>query len=233
MIDPNTKKTVIFDFGDTLASTVPTYPDRIKIAIRKLGFRFSDKEFSEAYQFADYQICKNYLSNGTISSKIYQDSLYYFLRDVLKIEMPRDELKKAVKINLKEIEYTRELLEHAGNMLEYLRSNGFKLAVISNNDGFTVEKCRELGINEYFEIVVDSTNVGMVKPDRNIYLYALSEMNIEHDEAVHIGDLYGADILGGINSGLDVIWFNHRNGKNYEDIKVKQFFTYSEILESF
>ena len=73
----------------------------------------------------------------------------------------------------------------------------------------------------------------MVKPDRNIYLYALSEMNIEHDEAVHIGDLYGADILGGINSGLDVIWFNHRNGKNYEDIKVKQFFTYSEILESF
>ena len=233
MIDSNRKKTVIFDFGDTLASTVPTYPDRIKIAIQKLGFRFSDKEFSEAYQFADYQICKNYLSNGNISSKIYQDSLYYFLSDGLKIEMPREELKKMVKLNLKEIEYTRELLDNAGDMLEQLRSNGFKLAIISNNDGYTFEKCRELGINEYFEIVVDSTNVGMVKPDRNIYLYTLSELNIDPDEAVHIGDLYGADILGGINSGLDVIWFNHRNGENYENINLKQFFTYSEILESF
>ena len=147
--------------------------------------------------------------------------------------MPREELKKMVKLNLKEIEYTRELLDNAGDMLEQLRSKGFKLAIISNNDGYTFEKCRELGINEYFEIVVDSTNVGMVKPDRNIYLYTLSELNIDPDEAVHIGDLYGADILGGINSGLDVIWFNHRNGENYENINLKQFFTYSEILESF
>jgi len=232
MIDSNTKKTVIFDFGDTLASTVPTYPDRIKIAIQKLGCPISDKEFFEAYQFADYQIYKDYISSGTINSAVYQNSLFKILGTSIGFENAPEDLKEQVKKELRDISYRRELLENAGEVLEKFKSRDFKLAIISNNDGYTIDKCRELGINGYFELVVDSTNVGMVKPDKRIYRYALEKLNIDANDAVHIGDLYGADILGGINSGLDVIWFNHRNGKNFDGINVRQFFNLNEILES-
>ena len=73
----------------------------------------------------------------------------------------------------------------------------------------------------------------MVKPDRNIYTYTLNELNVNAGDAVHIGDLYGADILGGINSGLDVIWFNHRNAENFDNIEVRQFVSIKEILDTF
>ena len=232
MINSNYKNTVIFDFGDTLASTVPTYPMRISIALRNLGFDFTDNEFIDAYHLADYRIYKNYISSGSISSGIYQNTLFDVLRDSLNIESDREELKKLVRDQLKKIDYKRVLLESADEMLELLRRRGFKLAVISNNDGYTLEKCRQLGIGEYFDSVVDSTRVGMVKPDRNIYTYTLNELGAYADEAVHIGDLYGADILGGINSGLDVIWFNHRNAENFEKIEVRQFMNIKDIIET-
>ena len=38
MIDIKNKKAIFFDFGDTIASTVPTYPDRIRIALCEIGF---------------------------------------------------------------------------------------------------------------------------------------------------------------------------------------------------
>ena len=232
MIDINRKKTVIFDFGDTLASTIPTFPDRIKIALRNLGFEISDEKFYDAYLFADYQIYKKYISSGTIDSNTCQNIAFDTLSDRLKIDASKGELRHVVKQKLNEIGFKRVLLEHAGDLLELLKSKGFQLAIISNNDGYTREKCRELGIEQYFEAVVDSTKVGMVKPDSNIYRYTLDQLNVDADQAVHIGDLYGADVLGGINSGLDVIWYNHRNGENYDNLDIKQFLSIKEILQT-
>ena len=233
MIDVNNKKTVIFDFGDTLASTIPTYTDRIKIALRNLGFEFTDKNFFDVYNFADYQIYKNYISSGSTDSAVYQNVLFNTLRTGLKLEVAQEELKRLINIQLGSIGYRRELLEFAGDLLELLKSKDCKLAIISNNDGHTFEKCRDLGIDKYFEVIIDSTNIGMVKPDQNIYRYALSKLDTDADKAVYIGDLYGTDILGGINSGLDVLWFNHRKGKNYEKIDVRQFLKLKEVLETF
>ena len=94
MIDSNNKNTVIFDFGDTLASTVPTFPMRIGIALRNLGFDFTDNDFLGAYHLADYRIYQGYKSSGSISYRIYQNTLFDVLRASLNIEMDREELKK-------------------------------------------------------------------------------------------------------------------------------------------
>lgn len=223
MMSLDDKKIITFDFGDTLASTTPTYPDRIRMALSKSGFEFTDKEFFEAYHFADYLIYKHYVLEGTISLKISQKVLYETLKDRLKIEASPEYLERTVNTQLEQINFKRELMDKAGDLLDALRSKDFRLAIISNNDGLTYQKCRDLGISDYFEVIVDSTNVGMVKPDSNIYSYTLSRLETEADKAVHIGDLYGADILGGIGSHMDVIWLNHRKCENYEKIEVKQF----------
>ena len=232
MLEGRNNSTVIFDFGDTLASTQPTYPDRIKIALRQLGHEFNDIEFYDAYHLADYKIFNDYITRGSINSKIYQNTLYEVLGNKLKIPTPGKEIKTKVNLEIKKINYKRVLIESAGEILEHLKSRGFKLGLISNNDGHTIDKCRELGIDSYFEAIVDSTTVGMFKPDKNIYLHTLSELNVVADEVLHIGDLYGADILGGLNSGLDVIWINHRKSENYNSLDIKQFNGLKEFLES-
>ena len=142
MIDVKKKNTIIFDFGDTLASTVPTFPERIKIALSKLGFEHSDEEFFDAYLFADYLIYRNYISSGTINSNTCQNIAFDTLKTRLKIDT-QDNLKHLVKQELKDIDFKRELLESAGNFLEMLSTKDLKLAIISNNDGYTLEKCRE------------------------------------------------------------------------------------------
>lgn len=232
MIDIENKNNVIFDFGDTLASTVPTYPERIRLSLNSLGYKISENEFLDAYQFADYTIYKNYIKNGNLNSGVYRNSFFTVIKERFNIDTDTEELKKQVFSGLKDIGYKRELLPDAAELLELLKTRNMNISIISNNDGHTFEKCRELGIGNYFEIVVDSTNVGMVKPDRNIYRYALDKLNIDAEKAVHIGDLYGADILGGMNSGLDVVWFNHRSGKNYEDLQVTQFRTIKQLIDS-
>ncbi len=231
MLDIGRKKTITFDFGDTLASTVPTYPDRMRMAMTDLGFEFTDKEFIDAYHFADYQIYRRYISAGSINAAESRDLLFEVLRDRLKIEVSPGHLKRSTWEQMDKIGYRRELTEFAGDLLDVLKSKGFALAIISNNDGYTFEKCCELGINGYFETIVDSTNVGMVKPDRNIYMHTLRKLNVGTDRSVHIGDLYGADILGGISSGLDVIWINRRKCKNYEGTNVREFSGFKEVLE--
>ena len=233
MIDIKNKKAVFFDFGDTLASTVPTYPDRIRIALNALGYEFTEKQYFSAFQFADYQIYKNYINDKKVSSKIYQKTLFSVLTEELGINTDSEELRNKVNQKMSGAELKRELLPGAGELLNYLSSCGYKLSVISNNDGRTAEKCEDVGIAEYMELIIDSTKVNIIKPDSRIFLLASEMLQIDPKDILHIGDLYGADVLGAMNAGIDVIWINHKSGKNYEGLDLVEVNNLPELLNIF
>ena len=216
------KKAIIFDFGDTLASTVPTYPDRIRIALSEIGFNFNEKDYFSAFQYADFNIYKEYLRDKVITSSIYQKKLISIILNELEINMDTEEAWSKIRINMSASQYSRILLPGAEKLLAGLRKSGFRLAIISNNDGKTEEKCAQVGIADYFEIIIDSTNVNLIKPDKNIFLLASQKLGTEPKDMLHIGDLYGADILGARNAGIDTLWINRKDGIDYEGLNVKQ-----------
>ena len=121
---------------------------------------------------------------------------------------------------LKDIKYGRVLAPGAVGLLDLLHEKGFILAVISNNDGKTEEKCEELGIREYFQFIADSTKLAMAKPDSRIFHFVLDKLGLSPDEVIHVGDLYGSDVMGGINAGMDVIWLNQREIENLNEAEV-------------
>ena len=228
------KKAILFDFGDTLASTVPTYPDRIRIALNELDFKFTEKEYFSAFQYADFIIYKEYLNDSLITSSIYQKKLVSIILDELGIDMDTDEAWSQIRINMSKTEYSRILLPGAKELLSGLRESGYRLGIVSNNDGKTAEKCEQVGIAEYFKIIIDSTNVKLIKPDKNIFLLASQKLGTEPKDMLHIGDLYGADILGAMNAGIETIWINRKDGIDYEEINVLQardLLELSELLE--
>ena len=228
MIDIKNKKAIFFDFGDTIASTVPTYPDRIRIALCEIGFEFTEKQYFRAFQYADYIIYKEYFDDQIISSAIYQKKIISIILRELGINMETEEAWNHINRKMAKSGYKRKLLPGAEELLKDLSKSGFKLAVISNNDGKTAEKCEQLGISKYFELIIDSTNVNTIKPDKDIFLLASEKLGIDTKDILHIGDLYGADILGARNAGIDTVWINHKDGINYEGIKVIQV---SNLLE--
>lgn len=203
-------KAVFFDLGDTLASTDPPFLHRIAQAMRKSGLDISNKEFEHVYAQADYQLYLKHKQRGSMTPRDYREWFLPLLYETLLPGQNADGFRQNVRSAMSQIDFGRVALPGAVELLEYLKANGYKLAVISNNDGYTERKCDEVSIREYFDIILDSTNLNMIKPDPRIFDHALKELGLSSSQAVHVGDMFGADIMGGMDAGLDVIWLNHR-----------------------
>ena len=93
--------------------------------------------------------------------------------------------------------------------LIYLKSQGYRLAVISN--GITIkqwEKLVRLNVYSFFDAVITSEEVGKKKPDKLIYDVALRKMNGDPEKSVMIGNKFREDALGAVNAGMSAILVN-------------------------
>lgn len=121
------------------------------------------------------------------------------------------------------------LFEDAANILNYLRPK-YQLHIITN--GFQEvqhKKIEAAQIAHYFKTVTNSEMAGVKKPNPKIFDYALAKAHANPQESMMIGDNYEADILGGLNAGLDVIFFNIHN--HNAQIKVKEVKALSQLKE--
>lgn len=84
---------------------------------------------------------------------------------------------------------------------------GIAVGVISNSEGRLAELLAELGWGDDFGFVIDSSRVGLDKPDRRIFELALTKLGVAAAEAVHVGDSWIADIGGARGAGWRAIWF--------------------------
>lgn len=101
----------------------------------------------------------------------------------------------------------KTLMPDCIEVLEYLYAK-YPLTIVSN--GFTevqYKKLRSADIEHYFRHIVLSENAGALKPNPQIFEYALSLNNAQASEAIMIGDSYQSDILGANNAGIDAIYY--------------------------
>jgi putative hydrolase of the HAD superfamily len=89
--------------------------------------------------------------------------------------------------------------------LRDLTAMGYRLAVVSNADGTVERGLEQQGLRRYFELVVDSALVGFEKPDPRIFAHALSVLRCRPDCALHVGDMYFADVAGARSAGLHAL----------------------------
>jgi putative hydrolase of the HAD superfamily len=93
----------------------------------------------------------------------------------------------------------------AEEALRLTREAGCAAGVISNSNGSVRSILEETGLARYLDFVLDSTVVGVEKPDPRIFRMALEEARVRSEEAVYIGDLYSVDVLGARSAGLAAI----------------------------
>jgi len=86
--------------------------------------------------------------------------------------------------------------------LQALRARGLKLAVVSNSEGTIAAMLREQGLVRYFDAIFDSTEVGVAKPDPEIFNRALAACGAQPGQAVMVGDSLRADVRGAQAVGL-------------------------------
>jgi putative hydrolase of the HAD superfamily len=97
---------------------------------------------------------------------------------------------------------------------------GLVAGVISNSNGSVRSILEATGLARYLDFVLDSSVVGVEKPDRRIFELALREARVAADEAVYVGDLYSVDVLGARAAGIDVILLDPRGFWGPRDCRV-------------
>ncbi len=106
------------------------------------------------------------------------------------------------------IEYPKENRE----TLEYLKTKGYRLAIVSNFDYAPTAQMLidKHNLRQLFETIVISADVGWRKPKDIIFETALNELGISPAEALFVGDNYSADVVGSKALGMDAAWINRR-----------------------
>lgn len=110
----------------------------------------------------------------------------------------------------------KNVVAGAPKLLQHLKKRG-SVNVLSN--GFANLQFRKLqsaGLDRYIDLMVLSDDIGVTKPDKRLFDYALEKAKANAETTLMIGDNYDADILGAYNAGWKTIFFNRR-GESIEN----------------
>lgn len=134
-------------------------------------------------------------------------------RTLLEFKIADEELAKEMSARFLEILPTKKLLfPHTTEVLDYLKERNYELHLITNGFEKTQHtKLNNSGLNIYFNEVVTSESSNSVKPQKEIFHYALNKAGAALHHSIMLGDNLEADIQGAINVGMDNIFVNHIN----------------------
>jgi putative hydrolase of the HAD superfamily len=65
-----------------------------------------------------------------------------------------------------------------------------------------------LDIRNYFDRIIISSDVGVKKPEQEIFLLACNLLGSVPSNVVYVGDNYQIDIVGAAEAGLKAVWLN-------------------------
>ncbi len=82
-------------------------------------------------------------------------------------------------------------------------------ALITNGASDTQRNALDiLGIEQLFDAIVISGEVGIAKPDPSIFALALHKLGVGPEKAWHVGDSLRTDVAGALGTGLTAVWLN-------------------------
>jgi putative hydrolase of the HAD superfamily len=104
------------------------------------------------------------------------------------------------------------MFPYALEILEYLFNKKYTLHLITNGFEKTQwSKIKNSQIDHFFTHVITSEASNSMKPEKEIFEFALNKASAVANESIMIGDNLEADILGASNAGIDTIFVNHIN----------------------
>ena len=117
-------------------------------------------------------------------------------------------------------------------VLKELRGD-YRLGLVSNGvPDLQREKVHGANLAHYFNSITISGDVGIGKPDRQIFEAAMQKLDVQPQAALMVGNSLKRDIAGAQQAGLKTVWVNRLGFEPREDIKPDiEVTSLSELLE--
>lgn len=114
--------------------------------------------------------------------------------------------------------------------LEKLKHAGYRIGVVSNADGRVATFLEKAGLTKYFDVIVDSGEFGIEKPDPRIFAHALERMGIEPKGTYYVGDVYEIDAVGARAAGLTPIILTSELHPDWDCMVIRSIAELPEVL---
>jgi len=192
-------KAVFFDYGGTLDAEGTAWRARFYPLYRRCGIDVAPQIFDQAFYRADDSLTAEADPRLTLEEVLHEQ-----VRRVLNgLGHREEELVRDIAGAF----YHQSLDQIRRNLPVLVKlAKTFRLGIISNNYGNLAAICRQTGLTDLMQVLVDSALVGAVKPDPLIFRQALAQMDVRPAEAVMVGDSLPRDIHGARAMGMGAVW---------------------------
>lgn len=93
--------------------------------------------------------------------------------------------------------------------LRKVRDKGIKIGLISNADLIDSKYWSKSPLSDFFDIIIFSCDVGILKPEIEIYRMAMDKLHMTPEESVFVGDGGSDEIFGAKAAGMTTIFAEH------------------------
>ena len=203
-------KGIIFDYGGTIDTNSRHWAEVLWSQYVKHHIPVDKGSFREAYVFGERSLAKypyvrpdhNFFDVLLFKCKLQME--YLALHHHL--EMDERKLQQyALSVAESSYLYVQEVLKTTRPVVETL-SKKYKLVLVSNFYGNIQTILGDFKLDSFFADVVESSVVGVRKPDPAIYQLGVDAMGFNASEVLVVGDSFSKDVVPAKKVGCKVVW---------------------------
>jgi putative hydrolase of the HAD superfamily len=200
---------VLFDLGGTLDAPGIPWKERLHRVYRAEGVTVSAERFASAFYRVDDGLV------GVVPPALsLRDTVERLVRGVNQaLELEAAGLADRIARQFYEQAMS---CAHANAPVLAELAGRYRLGVVSNFYGNLAAVCNELGLQRFLSVMVDSAQVGWMKPDARIFRHALDQLGVLPGAAAFVGDSLPRDMAGARDVGMVHVWLTSDNGNAVE-----------------
>jgi len=222
-------KAVLFDLGGTLVYIDSSKdPHVMKRMLEDCGVNRSLEDVSKEWVKGENWERLNFREMTRLLDEFWVQKNLRVLRN-LHVELNTEKLARFIASHW--WEYAKvSLYPDAQEMLPRLKEKGLKIGLVTNGlQSDTNQILPKVGLQGFFDVVVAVDTLRKMKPDAEVFRYALEKMKATPSEAIFVGDEMETDYNGAQTCGLNVFLVD-RDGK-FQDKSVNRISSLKDLFE--
>lgn len=218
-------KYIIFDVDDTLLNYGSAFytaekaiADYLKVEYSEEYMALSEKLGWKAWQDAGLNdtdsedVQKNYHS-------YYYQYLRQHYRDLIEAYHASVSVEELVGLYIRSVASSKVFMEECTLQVYKVLSEKYRL-VLATNGIDVIQRERIQAFLPYTYKTYISENMNTIKPAEEFFKYIIDEMECDPEECLMVGDSMSNDMVGALDAGMDVCYYNNRNKRIPEGISV-------------
>jgi HAD superfamily hydrolase (TIGR01549 family) len=206
-----TIKAIFFDLDDTLHDHLYPFSVAFKDSFPNLYQQMAVEELYKKFRDFSDLLWKKY-SNQELTLEELRISrivmaLEFFQKDITNEQA--SQFQAHYELNLDNLQLFPEVPE----LIKSIKAKGKLVGIITNGPvQHQFNKISSLGLTSYVskDHIFISDEVGVAKPNKQIFHHVAQKVNMIPSEIVYIGDSWPNDVVAPMEAGWKAIWYKHR-----------------------